>query len=799
VVERKEQSHGLRVVLLLFLLAAVLFILIAPATGSQEVGAVLLGLPVLVLVFGVVSLTYRLVTRRTQADQKREPMPQEQQEWWRRLPKWISWMPGWVVWAVGWVVTKIVLLVPLAVFAIAFLGPAALFALFVFPFEFSWFRTAAIIVSGCIWAILAWLYLTPGTSHRADAWLREQTWQRRRVRISLLVMALLSLLIAWKRGAWAYSILLTAHNVASAPETVHALLGVVAGLMCGNFSRWMDYAGTLRIGKDAAASKSPPGGPAPTAAGQADESEGAPDPKLPPAGGGSGSKPPPAGGGNDSKPSPADGGSGSEIWPVIVFTAAFSCIIVAALLAPYAQGTLSRVSGLETPYLKVQFAISPAEKQQILNVERDLNIRERLEEFWQEFRFIQYDCAAAALDAKMRNPAERMDHFVSDWSKSQDFRAGYAFHKGLSRYVSRLVSAQRQGYNLFVLKSYARRVAEKLALVVSDQPAAFHDSYKDVITEVKRQYEFFKYEGVGFDALPEEDDDRDLPSYCASEVKDIADITEEDIKRVVQKKPRYIYGVAGALFVFAGDNDAANEVVNSAFLLNKNTDDINLIAGHGSALYEAGQDLREVLSIATRELEKIDEKIRQLETVIVSDDDIKTDSTRRNERKIRDDLVKRYRRGRFIVRLRLAYLWAQHGLGSEEDLLPQRELRWSTALKYADDAYASLLDKSESQLRFPCIDHAWDLTIKDTHAFVKLAYQAYNLRTQRIPPDESQVRAARSVLEDAWAEAREELRLAQRVQETRDVRLPSCFTEVESVAWVKRITSHLKLADALRL
>jgi len=150
--------------------------------------------------------------------------------------------------------------------------------------------------------------------------------------------------------------------------------------------------------------------------------------------------------------------------------------------------------------------------------------------------------------------------------------------------------------------------------------------------------------------------------------------------------------------------------------------------------------------------------------------------------------------------LELAYIWAQHDLAPDEDLLPQRDLHWSSAQKYADDAYESLLDKNKSPPRFPCTDDDLDLRIKDTYAFVKLAYEAYNLKTLGRLPNESRVRQAREILEDALAEAREERR---RFEEARSPTAAtrgalSCFSDEGTRAWVKLISRHLKLAEALR-
>jgi hypothetical protein len=580
-----------------------------------------------------------------------------------------------------------------------------------------------------------------------------------------------------KSDAWAYAILLTTRRIASMPETVHAVLGVVAGLMCGNFPRWMTYARSL-----------------------------------------------------------GTTGSRGSTWPTIIFAAALSSVVLAALVAPYAPATLGRVSGLETPYVKVQFAISPspAEKQEVLKIERDLNNLDTLEAFARSLRFIQYDCAQAALDARETAGFKGIAEVIRNQPKYRVFTAGLAFRKSLIPYVNRIVNAQRKGYNLVVLKARVRQVAEKFALLATN--GDFEKNYQAAMSEVHRQHQLFRDEGVGDDPLLEEVErqniDRD-PAYCWSSAPEtsltsyIFDITDTSLtsyrsdinnvrntRMVVQEKPPLVHGFAAALFLFEDSVEAANAMFISAFQSDQKTEDINTIGEFANALYVGGRDLREVLPWQEKELRIIESRIGPVERAEVwSQDEVKADLTgaRETDNKIRDDLVKRYSRARFQLRLRLAYLWAQHGLASEEDLLPQRDLHWSSAQKYADEAYESILDKSKRPPHIECTDRALDLRIKDTYAFVKLAYQAYNLKTLRMPPEEFQVRQARGILEEAMTEARDAHRRVEeadreahpRVEEARSPMVaiwaaPSCFTEVETKAWIKRISSHLRLAEALR-
>jgi hypothetical protein len=98
---------------------------------------------------------------------------------------------------------------------------------------------------------------------------------------------------------------------------------------------------------------------------------------------------------------------------------------------------------------------------------------------------------------------------------------------------------------------------------------------------------------------------------------------------------------------------------------------------------------------------------------------------------------------------------------------------------------------------FPCTDDGHDLYVKDTYAYVKLAFEAYNLRRGSKPPDHArQLRDARIILEDMRAEVISILHAIQ--DRTRGDRpAPTCVIESEAKAWIKRISSHLKLAEAI--
>jgi len=790
-----EDAHAFQLILFLSVFAAALVTLILIVASASTFGVMifLFSLPIGFVIWGRRSLLIALAYQ-----QPREG--QQPREWQHNVLRWFvvisPLLPGvllgrdlivplvpdvivsWVDVTVSWVSKQLGSVLPdSAVVAIcAWLVPAAVLAIGLAVKRLrerwqTWLVFGSLLLTaifsaltaGHAWAvpavvaICAWLVAAAVlATGLANNWLRKQ-WQTWLVFSSLVLIAIFSTLTAEEGDAWAYAILLTIHRIASMRETTYAVLGAVAGLMCGNFPWWINYARTHVIG--------PTGGGAKPV-----------KPKR-----------------NPGEEEASAGKPASGLWPVIIFCGALACVVLAAVLAHYEQTALSRLSGVETPYLKLQFAISPSSAEQNLNVARDLNQTDSLDEYPRNHRYIQYDCAQAALDAH-----KNMHDFIES-EDARTFIAGLAFRQSVIPYVNRVLNAQRKDYNPIVLKARTRQVAEKFALLTTNRD--FEKNYLAAMSEIDRQVQLFSDEQVGPDPAPQELDRRSKepdPDYClpAGAEAELAlpkpgaeaelalhRPNARDVNRVVQQKPRYIFSFAAALFLFEGNLEAANAMTNSAFRLNEQTEDINLLAGRADALYLGGQDLREVIPLLQKSLQLIESRLAQAE--------------RATDNKIRSDLVRRYRRARFIDRLDLAYILAQHGLGAEEDLLPQRDLNWWSAQKYANDAYETLLDPNKSPPRFECIDHDLDLRIKDKYAFVKLAYQAYNLKTQRGIPDEFQVRQARGILEGALAEAREEHRRLEEAK-AQGKAASSCYTELETRAWIKQISSHLKLADALR-
>jgi hypothetical protein len=471
-------------------------------------------------------------------------------------------------------------------------------------------------------------------------------------------------------------------------------------------------------------------------------------------------------------------------WLLLFFGIALSGIVLAALVVQYAD-LLYRVTGVETPYAKIQFATSATDRQLNPNIDRDQNNVDRFEDLPRSLRFIQYDCGKAAFDAGG----------MAQYKQKQEYKLytnGFALRDKLILYVNRIVNAQRKGGNIEILKGQVKQTAEKFERLVSDPVEAhFHQNYEAAWAEVRRQEDVFDAERVS-SKLPREEEERRLrepdPDYCKGTD---AEVNEDNTKRLVEEI-RLVHSFVASLFHFTDNIEGAIGMLTSAYRTRLGSGDINAIGGLADALYAGGRDLREVLSLEERDLEIVEKNVGQMKRSGMR-------SQSKDDVKIYADLVKRYDRARFIVRLRLAYLYAQHGLGWQEDIVPQPDLRWWSAQTYADDAYEKLLDKSKRPPRFRCTDDAQDLAIKDTYAFVKLAFQAYNLKTQRITPDQSQVKEARGVLEDALAEAREKhsLLLAAEPAMRNGGAAPWCLVAEQTKGWVKRILTHLKLADTL--
>jgi hypothetical protein len=564
-----------------------------------------------------------------------------------------------------------------------------------------------------------------------------------------------------------------ARRVASAPETVQALLGAVAGMVCRAFPRWSDIIG-------APESRSPNDGapPKPTD-GTAHHQHGL------------------RGGGPSDAPNPPDGTAKAELnkWPLLLFAGALSSIVLSALVAPYASTLLERTSDVETPIAKVKFATSTAEKQLIPNVERDIVSFDRFEDFPRSLRFVQYDCGQRALEsggmASFRdNPKTKGEY--------ENFQNAVAFRRQWIPYVNYIVNAQRKGYSIEILKGQVRFLTEKFVRLVSDRDQ-FSDNYKAILSERDRQVGVLQAEGVDGTLTPEEqkrqNDDPD-PKWCDPPQQ--KEIKEEDVKKLVNNT-RYVHGFVAALLGFTGNTEENIWIWRLAKGIHGLDKDINVNNGLANALYLGRRDFGEIFAVRAIALESIKSQTDFAQGFKPCDPKASVDQCLDNQ--IKEQLIKRYDRARFGAQLRFAYWWAQKGLSSQEDTWPPEDVPWQTAQNYAEHAYQTLQAKGKTPQEkgppwFKCTDDGEDLNIKDTYAYIKLAFEAYKLQVHKIQPRQTQVLESREILEDARASVLDTLRLLQASRLPGEV-APSCLIEAEAKAWVKRISSHLKLAEAM--
>jgi hypothetical protein len=557
-------------------------------------------------------------------------------------------------------------------------------------------------------------------------WLRGFVGGATFILFAFLLMALYTTPFARDMGAWEYSIFIVTRRISSMPETADALLGVLAGVMCRAFPGWT----TIFDGREAAAAVK---------------------------------------------------------WPLLFFAGALSSVVLAALVVPYVSALLDRASGVETPYLKLQFATSTADRQLAQSLPRNVLNPDRFEDFPRSLRFIQYDCGQAALEVGGIN--ELRDNFVVRY---QDFQNGIAFRNKLIPYFNLIANAERRGYNVEMLKARVRPLAEKFSRLVADPEAStFKDDYEAVWPWLERWSREGGFKEVDDKPTPEEAQrqkeaqrhpEQSDPHWCEPEKH----VNAYAVKRLI-KNTRFVHGAVAALFDYVDNTEGSILMMSLAkAILDK---DINVNGGLAAALYIGGRDLPEILSLVEAEIDSVE---NQRSTVVTFG---KTGNWG-EDMEIRTTLLKRYDRAREILRQRQALLWAQMGLQSPEDVSPQEEVPWGKAIKYVEEAYRTHRDQGFAS-RFQCTDDGDNFTIMDTYAFVKLAFEAHNRQVHRMQPDQKHVREARTVLEDARATL---LHTQQQVDEARRRGVPasSCLVPTEIKRWMKRISTHLKLAEAMQ-
>jgi hypothetical protein len=473
-------------------------------------------------------------------------------------------------------------------------------------------------------------------------------------------------------------------------------------------------------------------------------------------------------------------------WWLLIFAGALASVVLLALLAPYAPTMLDRATDFKTPYLEVQLATSAAETQLVLDIDRDLVPVEMIEKVPRGVRFLQYDCGQALIEAMGRG-----DVNFSQGESYKDFVNADAFltRSDFSKFARRAVNVRRRVDNDEVVKARLRVVANKLLRLVSDPPESFHPNYQEALSEVTKQDTLLAQQyQVGNDLPPEDMQyQNEVQPWCRDDKADPN--KEETVKSLV--KTRFILGFVAALLHTIGDTEG---VIFMYSLAKKNPGlemDINVNDRLGAALYIGGRDLSQVTSLFNIALSTVKSNEKTV-------NDLKALSRTDIDSRIIEALQTRYNRARLILTLQLAYLWAQETLRPPEDPWSTSS-RLATAQIYVDDAYRRFREDKDKMPTYACNDDGMGLVIKDAYAYVMLAALARDLRVYKTPVDKIKLHHLMIILEDAKAEAgkiKDEISDAKKKARVKDVALP-CMLESEAIAWGKRTTNHLELAKAL--
>src|SRR5262249_52313989 len=143
------------------------------------------------------------------------------------------------------------------------------------------------------------------------------------------------------------------------------------------------------------------------------------------------------------------------------------------------------------------------------------------------------------------------------------------------------------------------------------------------------------------------------------------------------------------------------------------------------------------------------------------------------DKEIRAKLIERYDRGRLSLKREMAFFFAQEGE------------RWSSAQQYASENYQAL--KQGLSTSYGCIDTFVKAEVADIYAFVRLASLAHNVEAYGEAPDVREVRDMRSILIDARTQ----------LKETGSDTTGLCFNKERGDLWYRRLSDHIKLADAM--
>jgi len=625
--------------------------------------------------------------------------------------------------------------------------------------EFGFFLLALMIFFVAAIAAFSFYALLTQQEHPLFVWLRGYPVAATSIMFAFLPVVLFVALFSTEPHFWNIGIFLLVRRVTSAPETVQFLLGGLFGVM------WHSRRQLIAIGTPAAEDKK-----------FETQNQMMWDARhqliatnTP--------------GSIDQQPGTSDQ---MGKWPLLLFAGGLSIVVLAALIAPQGPALLGRLAGVETPLFKIQVATSTTERQLVLNIERSIGGFDGLDNLVRGSRFTEFECGYQALRAQGLGPFKTPENFP----KYERYRLARWFRENVvAPFVARIAAAQQKGYDIESLKSRVRVVANKFLLVILE-PDLLRENYglgqnkyyDAVINELRAQNGELESEYIDgkWPLTPDEEalENREKsPTWCKDETR--RSVNANEVYDLIHNT-RYIHGIVADFFLFTGNIQGAISVLQKRLDNREFDDDINANAGLAEALYLGERTFGPMDSSEKAEEEKINEISKRFEKALAAVEAqakiakecvVVDDQYTKDNKEICQKLGERYHRAQLNIKRDLAFMWAQE------------RMRWPTVIAYAEENYKALWDNRPKQ--FPCMDNFMTVDIMDTYAYAKLARQAYNLQTFRIQLNITEVREMRSILEDAKAQLR---------RTDGDI----CFGNTERrILWGKRVSSHLKLAEAM--
>lgn len=464
------------------------------------------------------------------------------------------------------------------------------------------------------------------------------------------------------------------------------------------------------------------------------------------------------------------GGDRSESRPWNGHFVMLAGVVATAIFAPYIPALLSRMTGVKTPYAELYF-VAPADKQRRLEVQRDLIRLVHLADLTYPGRFIDRDCGQKALEAG------GMEVFKKDHKdRFETFADALTFHADFQKLTILMRNAQFEGRDIEDLKLPLRSIAQKLFRALAQpEVSKFSEVFKAALDEVKTQKQKLIDEGIK-DKLPKKKQESSIeePFWCKDEDENrLQRLMSEAgrLRRLVDTTP-YVHFLVADLFLFTGNTEAAIKVMRRAAQISPN--DINVNVYLAETLYLGERDFTPVFTYFEDALQAVEVAAKQAAA---------SASQAGVDVMIREKLRERYLRGRFYLKLRLAYLAAQ------------ADVRWPMAQAYAEENYVAYRTGTLQSVWFPCSDVDEQLYVQDTYAYIKMAFEA-----RKPYPDIEKVREARWLFEDIMAYLKQEAQQEEQ-EESKDVqggsRELSCLHHELRKLWLQRVSSHLTQAEAM--